>query len=179
MDKKTCVTAVMACLLLLASIPSTSAYTGHQLSRAEVSDFTLVDQNNENFTFSQSLSDVHVVAFIFTECPDVCPVITQSLKLVQDGLSDADVQEVEFISISVDPRRDTPERLATFTELHGVDWPHLTGEADVLADVYNTFGIIVQEDVIEAHIANSDPTVTYVDTNGNACLLYTSPSPRD
>ena len=176
MNRKSTVAVVMALFLLFASIPSVSAYNGHQLSRAEVLDFTLTDQNNENFTFSQSLSDVHIVAFIFTECPDVCPVITQSLKLVQEGLSDTDAQEVEFISISVDPRRDTPERLATFTELHGVDWPHLTGEADVLAEVYNTFGIIVQEDVIEAHIANSDPTVTYVDTNGNATELMFEPN---
>ncbi len=176
MDKKSTVAVFMALFLFLASIPVTSAYKGHQLSRAEVLDFTLTDQHNENFTFSQSLSEVHVVAFIFTECPDVCPVITQSLKLVQDGLSDTDAQEVEFISISVDPRRDTPERLATFTELHGVDWPHLTGEADVLAEVYNTFGIIVQEDVIEAHIGNSDPTVTYVDTNGNATEMMFEPT---
>jgi protein SCO1/2 len=143
MDRKSTIAVFMALFLFLATVPTTSAYTGHQLSRAEVLDFTLTDQNNENFTFSQSIADVHVVAFIFTECPDVCPVITQSLKLVQDGLSDTDAQEVEFISISVDPRRDTPERLATFTELHGVDWPHLTGDAEVLAEVYNTFGIIV------------------------------------
>ena len=176
MDKKPTVAVFMALFLFLASIPTASAYNGHQLSRAEVLDFTLTDQNNQNFTFSQSIADVHVVAFIFTECPDVCPVITQSLKLVQDGLSDSDAQEVEFISISVDPRRDTPERLATFTELHGVDWPHLTGEADVLAEVYNTFGIIVQEDVIEAHIGNSDPTVTYVDTNGTATEMMFEPT---
>tara|TARA_B100000459_G_scaffold144867_1_gene108351 strand:- start:4340 stop:5884 length:1545 start_codon:yes stop_codon:yes gene_type:complete len=176
MDRKPVIAIVMALFLLLASIPSVSGYTGHQLSRTEVLDFTLTDQNNENFTFSQSLSDVHVVAFIFTECIDVCPVITQSLKLVQEGLSDSDAQEVEFLSISVDPRRDTPERLSTFTQLHGVDWPHLTGEAEVLSDVYNSFGIIVQEDVIEAHIANSDPTVTYVDTNGNATELMFEPT---
>ena len=176
MDRKSTIAVFMALFLFLATVPTTSAYTGHQLSRAEVLDFTLTDQNNENFTFSQSIADVHVVAFIFTECPDVCPVITQSLKLVQDGLSDTDAQEVEFISISVDPRRDTPERLATFTELHGVDWPHLTGDAAVLAEVYNTFGIIVQEDVIEAHIGNSDPTVTYVDTNGNATELMFEPT---
>tara|TARA_B110000444_G_scaffold103036_1_gene97272 strand:- start:5008 stop:6552 length:1545 start_codon:yes stop_codon:yes gene_type:complete len=176
MDKKSTVAVMMALFLLLASIPSTSAYNGHQLSRTEVLDFTLTDQNNENFTFTQSIADVHVVSFIFTQCPDVCPVITQSLKLVQDGLSDADSKEVEFISISVDPRHDTPERLLEFTELHGVDWPHLTGSVDVLADVYNTFGIIVQEDVIEAHIANSDPTVTYVDTTGNATEMMFEPT---
>ena len=176
MDKKSTAAVMMALFLLLASIPSTSAYNGHQLSRTEVLDFTLTDQNNENFTFSQSLSDVHVVTFIFTECIDVCPVITQSLKMVQEGLSDSNAQEVQFISISVDPRRDTPERLSTFTQFHGVDWPHLTGEREVLEEVYKTFGLIVQEDVIEAHIANSEPTVTYVDTNGNSSEMMFEPT---
>jgi len=144
MDKGRFVTVLIAGLLLIASTPLSSAYKGHQLSRAEVLDFTLTDQNNENFTFSQSLSEVHVVAFIFTRCIDVCPVITQSLKLVQAGLSESDAEEVQFISISVDPRHDTPERLTEFTALHGAEWPHLTGDSDLLADVYNSFGVIVQ-----------------------------------
>ena len=176
MDKRTFTTILMAGLLLIASTPLSSAYKGHQLSRADVVDFTLTDQHDENFTFSKSLSEVHVVAFIFTRCIDVCPVITQSLKLVQDGLSESDAEEVQFLSISVDPRYDTPERLLEFTNLHGVEWPHLTGDSELMVDVYNSFGVNVQEDVIEAHIGNSDPTVTYLDTSGNATELMFEPS---
>ncbi len=176
MDKGRFITVVMAGLLLIASTPLSSAYKGHQLSRAEVLDFTLTDQHNENFTFSQSLSEVHVVAFIFTRCIDVCPVITQSLKLVQQGLSESDAEEVQFISISVDPRYDTPERLSEFTALHGVEWPHLTGDSSLLTDVYNSFGVLVQEDVIQAHIANSEPTVTFVDSSGNTSEMMWEPT---
>ena len=176
MGKGAFLTVLIAGLLLIASTPLSSAYKGHQLSRAEVLDFTLIDQHNENFTFSQSISEVHVVAFIFTRCIDVCPVITQSLKLVQNGLSESDAKEVQFISISVDPRYDTPERLVEFTGLHGVEWPHLTGDSETLANVYNSFGVIVQEDVIEAHVANSESTVTYVDTSGNASELMFEPT---
>ena len=176
MDRKVLVSLTMATLLLIASAPLASAYKGHQLSRAEVVDFTLVDQNNENFTFSQSFSEVHVIAFIFTRCPDVCPVITQSLKLVQDGLSDEDAEKVEFVSITVDSSYDTPEQLKLFTDYHNIDWPHLTGDKEVLQDVYNSFGIIVEEEVIEAHIANADPTVTYVDANGNSSEMMFAPN---
>jgi len=176
MDKKAFVTIVMASLLLVSSAPLSSAYKGHQISRAEVLDFSLTDQHNENFTFSQSLSEIHVVSFIFTRCIDVCPVITQSLKLVQDGLSESDAKEVQFISISVDPRYDTPERLSEFTDLHGVEWPHLTGDSEVLTDIYKSFGVIVQEDVIEAHVANSEPTVTFVDASGNSSEMMFEPT---
>ena len=116
MNTKGAATILVALLLLLASVPLASAYKGHQLSRAEVVDFTLIDQDNSNFTFSQSLSDVHVIAFVFTRCPDVCPVITQSLKLVQDGLSESDAREVKFVSITVDPEYDTPEQLKSFCD---------------------------------------------------------------
>ena len=176
MDRKSGLVAVAALLLFLASTPISSAYTGHQLSRAEVVDFTLVDQDNSNFTFSQSLNDVHVVAFVFTRCPDVCPVITQSLKLVQDGLSESDAREVKFLSITVDPGYDTPEQLKAFTEHHNVSWPHLTGSAEALDSVYNSFGIIVEDEVIEAHIANTDPTITYVDVDGNSSEMMFDPS---
>ena len=71
---------------------------------------------------------------------------------------------------------DTPERLTEFTDLHGVEWPHLTGDSDLLADVYNSFGVIVQEEVIQAHIANSEPTVTFVDASGNSSEMMFEPT---
>tara|TARA_B100001564_G_scaffold83936_1_gene67749 strand:- start:4192 stop:5715 length:1524 start_codon:yes stop_codon:yes gene_type:complete len=170
--------ALAVCLaLLVAATPTSTAYKGHQLSRNDVVDFTLTDQNGENFTFSMLDTDVTVVSFIFTSCPDVCPVITQSLRLVQEGLSTADAERVGFVSISVDPDRDTPEALTAYTERHGVSWPHLTGDKDVLADVYGNFGILVDQAVIDAHIeVNDDPTVTYVDTSGNSTELMFSPT---
>jgi len=158
--------------LLVAATPTASAYKGFQLSRNDVLDFTLTDQNGENFTFSTLDKQVTVVSFIFTACPDVCPVITQSLRLVQEGLSPSDAENVGFVSISVDPDRDTPEALTAYTERHGVAWPHLTGDKDVLADIYRNFGVLVDQEVIDAHIEfNDDPTVTYVDTSGNSTEL--------
>ena len=170
--------AIAVCFtLLIAATPTATAYKGHQLSRNDVIDFTLTDQNGENFTFSTLDTEVTVVSFIFTACPDVCPVITQSLRLVQEGLSPSDAERVGFVSISVDPDRDTPEVLTEYTERHGVSWPHLTGDKEVLTDVYGNFGILVDQEVIDAHIeVNDDPTVTYVDTSGNVTELMNSPS---
>jgi cytochrome oxidase Cu insertion factor (SCO1/SenC/PrrC family) len=163
--------------LLVAATPNAAAYKGHQLSRNDIVDFTLIDQSGENFTFSTLDTDVTVVAFIFTSCPDVCPVITQSLRLVQEGLSESDADRVSFVSISVDPERDTPEALTEFTERHGVSWPHLTGDKEILADVYRSFGVLVEQEVIDAHIGvNQDPTVTLVDPSGNATELMFQPT---
>ena len=139
MDLRKLLVVALCLALLVAATPNAAAYKGHQLSRNDIVDFTLIDQQGENFTFSTLDGDVTVVSFIFTSCPDVCHVITQSLRMVQEGLSASDTERVEFVSISVDPDRDTPEALTAYMELHGVDWPHLTGDKEVLADVYRNF----------------------------------------
>ena len=114
-------------LLLASTVPSATAnnYKGYQLSRGEVTDFSLVDQNGNEVNLHHGPGEILVVAFIFTRCPDVCPIITQSLKSVQQGLSEDYAQQVEFMSITVDPEYDTPERLKEYTELHNVKWSHL------------------------------------------------------
>lgn len=169
-------------ILLVSLVPTTSAYKGYQLSRGSVTDFTLIDQDENNVTLSLTNGEILVVAFIFTRCTDVCPVITQSLRSVQDGLSSEYSDDVGFISISVDPEYDTPERLKDFSELHDANWSHLTGELEVMEEVWNSFGLVVQKNVIEAHIADgnghqsNDSTVTFVDGEGNSSELMFLPT---
>lgn len=115
-----------------------------------VHDFTLLDQHGENFTFSDVDSKVVVVMFIFTRCPDTCPVVTQNLVQTGEELG-AKKSEVTFISISVDPEYDTPERLLTYSQTHAADWPHLTGPLEDLEAVWSDFYIGVDKNWIEMH----------------------------
>ncbi len=74
-------------LLLASTVPSATAnnYKGYQLSRSEVTDFSLVNQNGDQVNLHHGPGEILVVAFIFTTCPDVCSIITQSLKSVQQA----------------------------------------------------------------------------------------------
>ena len=135
--------AILFSLLLLASaIPSAAGvdYNGTQIGRPAVADFTLSNQTGENFSFYSLTGDVTVVSFIFTRCIDVCPIITQKLRSVQLDLDDS--LKVNFVSISVDPNYDTPEKLTSYMNMHGVDWPHLTGEMDTIKPVWDLFFVI-------------------------------------
>jgi len=169
-------------ILLVSLVPSTTAYKGYQLSRGPISDFSLIDQDGETVTLNRSSGEIIVVAFIFTRCPDVCPVITQALRSVQQGLSPEYSDDVRIMSISVDPEYDTPERLKAFTELHDVNWSHLTGDLEVMEEVWNSFGLVVQKNVIEAHVAeenghqSNDSTVMFVDGEGNSSELMVLPT---
>lgn len=142
-------------ILCLSVLPITIAesggkhnFSGSVLTRSAVSNTVLIDQNGENYPLHSEMADATVVSFIFTRCHDVCPTITQNLKATQNQLSDEDVA---FISISVDPDYDTPERLKEYTELHGVDWPHLTSDDMTLKGVWDEFLVQVSRAYIESH----------------------------
>lgn len=102
----------------------------------QVPAFSLIDQRGQTVTQGDLRDKLWIVDFIFTTCPDVCPMLTQQLASLRKSLPrDA---RLRFVSISVDPEYDTPERLRAFAELHGAnhpDWFFLTGDASAVKRV--------------------------------------------
>lgn len=95
----------------------------------EVQDFTYTDQSNSEFGLSDLDGKVWIADLIFTNCETVCPPMTANMSQLQDKLAGADV-DVELVSYSVDPERDTPEELVKFSEKFDADlsnWHFLTG----------------------------------------------------
>ena len=125
---------------------------GKQLARGPVDSFTLTDQSGENYTFGIDTEGVVVVSFIFTRCPDVCPVLTQSLIAVEAELNEDERKDVTFVSITVDPEYDTPEALKEYSERMGASWPHLTGTAEELQPIWDMFAVVVEQSVIDMHV---------------------------
>ena len=181
MSRKSIITALVISMFLVSVIP-TAAYKGYQLSRGPVDDFTLTNQDNELMNLTDFRGDVVVVAFIFTKCPDVCPIITQLLRSVDEGFTSDYQEHVSIISISVDPEYDTPEMLKDYTELHGVDWPHLTGDPAEMEAIWSSFGLVVQKNVIDAHLGEinghqaEDSTLMFVNKSGVATELMNTPT---
>jgi cytochrome c2 len=83
-----------------------------------------------------------VISFIYTNCPDICPLTTARLALVKDQLGDAMGRDVFFVSMSVDPENDTPERLKAFSEAFktGPGWLFLTGKPEDIRAINSKFG---------------------------------------
>ena len=97
--------------------------------------FVLTDETGARFDAGQRLAgQVWVANFIFTRCPDICPVFTAKMALVQEQTS-----VPRLVSFSVDPVHDTPEKLAAYAKQHGAKperWSFLTGQfADIRAAV--------------------------------------------
>ena len=146
-------------LLCVSAIPPASAsgdgvhWNGYNLDRESIPNRVLVDVDGNNYSLHTVNADVTVVAFIFTTCVDVCPVITNNLLTAASQLEDVDY---EFISITVDPATDSPEVLKAYMEDSGATWPHLTGELEDLELVWDDFQIEVDTTVIHSHDHGDD-----------------------
>ncbi len=92
-------------------------------------EFSLVDQRGTPTTRRDLLGRVLVVDFIFTSCPTICPRLTERMALLAKRLEGH--RDVLFVSITVDPENDSPEKLAAYGAKYGADpdrWRFLTGE---------------------------------------------------
>jgi protein SCO1 len=102
----------------------------------QLPSFTLQDQFARPFTRADLNGRISVVDFIFTSCPDVCPLLTEQVNELRRQLPDD--AALAFVAISVDPEHDTPDRLRAFAKQHGAladnVW-FLTGPLDSVKDV--------------------------------------------
>ena len=97
--------------------------------------FSLIDQDGRPFSSDRLRGKPYVAAFIFTHCAGACPMMTQKMAKLQKAVPDANVQ---LLSFTVDPERDTPEVLRKYAENAGADsarWHFLTGTKEQVAAV--------------------------------------------
>jgi protein SCO1/2 len=144
----------VAALVLGACAPATLA--GTDLGATAAPDFTLTDGvSGRAVTLSAQRGQVIALTFLYTTCPDVCPLTATRFRAAQTELQ-ADANRVTFIAVSVDPDRDTPKAVQEFSATHGLasNWYYLVGGRAQLSGVWAAYGIGVQ--------AGSD-TVTHND----------------
>lgn len=102
----------------------------------------LIDQNGEEYRFSDDHKKVKLIEFIYTFCPDICPTTTQKMNLLKKDLQDKGVygKEVEFITITIDPYRDTTDELRKYMEKFEIEndgnWIFLTGDPKNIKDAH-------------------------------------------
>jgi protein SCO1/2 len=160
--------------LLVWSCRSTDTFRGTEMPETPIADFTLHDQNGQPFKLSDQRGKVVLFFFGYTFCPDVCPLTLSTWKRVHDALQ-ADAQQVKFVYVTVDPQRDTPEKLKTHLAVFNSDFIGLTGAPEVLSEVYADFGVYIEKVNIAAsaagYLMNHSTRMFVVDRNGALRLL--------
>lgn len=105
-----------------------------QIKDQPAPDFTLQDAEGKSVRLSDLRRKVVVMHFIYTSCPDVCPLHAEKIAEVQEMISITPMkQQVAFVTVTTDPRRDTGDALREYGPLHGLDavnWMFLTSGTD-------------------------------------------------
>jgi protein SCO1/2 len=161
----------VAALVLGACAPAPLA--GTELGATDAPDFTLTDGvSGRPVTLSAQRGQVVALTFLYTTCPDVCPLTATRFRASQTELQ-GDAGRVTFIAISVDPERDTPKAVQDFSSAHGLasNWYYLVGDRAQLAPVWVAYGIGVQAG--SSTVTHND-AVYLIDARGRERVLLHS-----
>ena len=116
---------------------------GTSLGGQPAADFRLTDAEGRTVSLSEFKGRVVALTFLYTECPDVCPVIAQRLGQALAELG-KDAGKVGVLVVSVDPEGDTPASAHAFMQRHGLSGPgrhYLLGDVGTLAPVWLAYGV--------------------------------------
>jgi len=147
-----------------------------------IPDFTYLTQDSVLLSSNEIAGKVWIAKFFFTTCPTICPPMTSSMKEVHTQLKD-NLDELVFLSFSIDPEKDTPAQLREYIKTHEIDpvnWYFLTGDEAETHDLgVNGFFIhAMSDDLAPGGFAHS-PNFVLVDQNRHIRGIYDGLVPDD
>lgn len=121
------------------------ALIGTYLDRQPAPDFTLTDHRGQTVRLGDFRGKAVALAFIYTSCPDVCPLIAENFRVAYELLPAEARGNVALLAITLDPARDTQQALQEFTALHRLadnpSWFALRGDPETLQRVWQAYGV--------------------------------------
>lgn len=143
----------LCALALVGALPLQAAdeHAGHHVhgrapegAQVRFADVVLTDQHERSVRLKDDVvgDRIVVMGFIYTSCTTVCPVVSAIMQKVQAQLGEQVGREVQLVSISVDPLRDTPQRLREYASQYraGPGWTWLTGPVPAVGDTLKGLG---------------------------------------
>ena len=153
-----------------SSTTNTLGLQGTDLGSVPAPDFRLTDQFGQQVSLSQFKGKPVVVTFMYTHCPDVCPLIAEKLHTVMQGLG-SDAQKVAILAVSVDPKGDTRTAAMSFSEQHKMTgyWHFLIGAQNQLSPVWTAYAIDAQR--ISASTSTHTSALYVIDKEGRERVI--------
>lgn len=125
-------------LFIVASACSGDAsFQGTVLERDVAPAFQLTDQFGQTVGLEDTSGKVVALTFLYTSCPDVCPIVTANLRRAHLLLGE-DANQVEFLAISVDPKRDSVQEAFDYSQEKDMldKWRFLVGDEEELLPIW-------------------------------------------
>ena len=143
------------------------------LGSAEAADFSLRDQHGRSIQLSAQRGKLVLLTFLYTSCPDVCPLIAENINRALRALGPKR-DAVSVLAVSVDPAHDTPQAVRRFVGQHHLlpEFHYLTGTAADLKPIWQSYNLLVEVRSVE-RVAHST-YVLLIDRTGRPRLYYPS-----
>lgn len=154
---------------------ASSKYSGSLASPpAPEPALSLRNYKGERVNIAQYRGKAVLVTFLYTHCPDVCPIIASNLGVALNMLGPAKASKVQVIAVSVDPRGDTPTAVASFLQRHGVvgRMQYLIGSPKELVAVWKAWGVGAEADAQQPQLVNHSGLVYGISAKGKVTTLY-------
>ena len=188
MDRKTLLIGIGSFLFLLAvgaavfvfAKPASFRGTTFAEPYPVASEIDLARSDGSRFQLSELRGDVVLVFFGYTACPDVCPTTLAELRQALSGLNAQDVERVKVVFVTVDPERDSPERVQEYVDQFNPAFIGLSGSTRDLEKVWAEYGVyreIADEQSAAGYIVNHTARVSLVDPQGNLRISFSFDTP--
>lgn len=162
--------SVIIFLALGASWVIEKANSSHSLNIIKpVPKFSFLNQNGDTFTDNELIGKISIVDFMFTNCPGPCPIMSNNMNEIYKDYKDVD--HVQFISITVDPKNDNISKLKQYSDSYKVNdnrWQFLTSEINKIKDLKQNGFMLYAGELPQAHAIK----FILVDHNGNIRQYY-------
>jgi protein SCO1/2 len=115
-----------------------------------------------------------LVTFLYTHCPDICPLIASHLHTALSEMSVAERKQVQIIAVSVDPRGDTPTTVGDFLREHGMTgkMDYLIGDAAQLGSTWSAWGVGAQRDAADPALVSHTALIYGITARGKVVVVY-------
>jgi len=142
---KRSLTAALAAMVAAALLaPGPSFAQSNRWGANYFPNLPVITQDGKTLKFYDDVikGKMVVISFIYTNCPDICPLTTARISQVQDALGDMVGRDIFLVSLTVDPERDTPQRLKEFSQAFdaGPGWLFLTGTPEDMKRINASLG---------------------------------------
>ena len=145
-------------------------------------EFVITRDDGSSFRLSEMRGKVVLLFFGYTSCPDVCPTTLAELNQTLGKLNEKDVDQVQVLFVTVDPGRDTPERVQQYVYHFNSGFIGLSGtepELQKIWDEYGVYRLIVGSPSAAGYTVDHTARVTLIDQKGNLRVAFGFDTPVD
>ena len=131
--------------------------------------------NGSSFQLSDLEGKLVLLFFGYTACPDVCPTTMAELRLALDKIGPEKIDQVQVVFVTVDPERDTPQRVQEYVNQFNEDFIGVSGSESRLAKVWSDYGVfrkIAEGSSATGYLVDHTARITLIDQEGNLRSSY-------